>query len=498
MKPTARHWSLLVVVLVALAWRLWLMGRYYGWEESDYGNLAMVRGVLDGGFRHYDMNHMPGYYGLSALVLAVVGDAVVAARAVTLTGGLVAVGLSLSLAWRLGGRWVALLAGILLVVQPELALYSSSSLREPLYAAFVMGCLASLGRERMALAGALAGAAFLVRFDAALVLGPLLVVHALGRADRLPRVARALAPLLLTILAWSAYTWVDHGTPWFWQHTVDVNVATGLGAEAEGRGEWLRNGGRVVGMLAAWVLPGRLGWGIWLGLLVAVATTPWRRHGLARTWALLGILMLGLWLGIGMTGQHSPEHNLYWKWLCPIVPVLLPLGAAGLLRMVDPLRRGLAIAVVALVMLQAVVGDLLETRRQVELSADWYKPQLELARWVEAEVPESLPMLLDNIPACWIDRRPHDRPLTSWFDVPVPPDDPQAFAAWVQAQELGWVLWFREDWTQAPVVAPFLADGGAWSAGDLHLREVAREDGYGWILYAVEGRAVPPEGPPIP
>ena len=53
-------------LIAAAAWRLRLSGRFAGWEESDYGNLAMIQGVLDGGFLHYDMNHMPGYYALGA------------------------------------------------------------------------------------------------------------------------------------------------------------------------------------------------------------------------------------------------------------------------------------------------------------------------------------------------------------------------------------------------------------------------------------------------
>ncbi|NOY27341.1 MAG: glycosyltransferase family 39 protein, partial [Oligoflexia bacterium] len=330
-----------IIVVLAAAWRLWLMGRYYGWEESDYGNLAMVRGVLDGGFRHYDMNHMPGYYALSAAVLALVGDTVVAARAVTLCGGLIAVALAVALAGRLAGRSAAWVAGILLVVQPEFALYSTSSLREPVYAAAVMGVLAALGSERLILAGTLAGAAFLVRFDGALFLFPVLALHALGHGHRGRRLLLAVLPLVLTVALWSCYTWVDHGTPFFWQHAMDVNVETGLGAEATGRLDWIKRGLEVSGTLGAWVMPWRIGWGIWVGLLVALLMTPWTRHGLARTWGLAAIGMIGIWLGIGFVAQHSPDHNLYWKWLCPIVPVILPLGAAGLLRVLSRLPRRL-------------------------------------------------------------------------------------------------------------------------------------------------------------
>ena len=76
--------------------------------------------------------------------------------------------------------------------------------------------------------------------------------------------------------------------------------------------------------------------------------------------------------------------------------------------------------------------------------------------------------------------------MISWFDVPVEGGDGLAFASWLRHNEVAWVLWFRESWTQAPVVAPFLREGGVWTKGGLRLRETNREDEYGWILFAVE------------
>ena len=485
------------VVIAGAAWRLFLMGRYAGWEESDYGNLAMVRGVLDGGFAHYDMNHMPGYYALGALALAAVGDAVVAARGVSMLGGLAALGLAVALTDRLYGRVAATIAGLLLIFQPEFALYASSSLREPVYAAFVLGCLTALASERMALAGLAASAAFLVRFDGALALAPAIFVHALGRPRAGRRVGAAALPMAVTVAAWSAYCQWDHGTWRFWEHAVAVNVETGLGAEAVGPAGWALAGGAVALALVAGMLPGRVGWGVWAGLLPAVWAVPWRRHDARRTWAVAAVCMVGVWAGIGFTAQHDPDHNLYWKWLCPVIPVIVPLGVVGVLIVASRLRRAGRVAV-ALVVVQALAAGLIETKRQVDLSNDWYRPQLDLARWIEAEVPEGVPLLVDNIPACWINRRPNERRMTSWFDVPVSPGDEAAFAAWLTAEQIGWVLTFREDWTQAPVVAPFLGAGGTWEEGGVRLVERSREDGYGWIFYEVvpvDG-AGKPRGPP--
>jgi hypothetical protein len=482
-----------IAVVVGALWRLWLMDNYAGWEESDYGNLAMIQGVVEAKFLHYDMNHMPGYYALAALVHLVVGDALIAGRAASFIGGVVALGLGTALAGRLGGVRAAWVAGLLLVVQPEFALYASSSLREPVAAAFVLAVLTALGRERMLWAGCAAAGAFFVRFDLALVMTPLLLAHGLGTGSKRTRVLQGLAPLFAAVGVWSLYCWIDHGTFAFWSHSVAVNVETGLGAEAEAPGAWWVNGAAVSSGLVVHVLPWRIGWLLWAGLIWSVWSGVRQGHGMLRSASIAAILMVGLWGGIGFVGQHELGHNLYWKWLMPLIPVVLPLGAVGAWSLAEKVGRvsglPLAFAIVLLGGVQAFASNAQETQRQRERSEAWYRPQLELAQWIEAHVVEGTPMVLDNIPACWIRRREHGHRLTSWFDVPLPADDPPAFAEWIASEDVRWVMWFREEWTQAPVLAPFLAEGGTWSHGGVQLVERKREDGYGWIWFEVERNA---------
>ncbi len=496
-----RGWVSPVVALLVLAaaWRLVLGTRYYGWEESDYGNLAMARGVLESGFTHFDMNHLPLFYAASAAVLALVGDVIVATRVVSLLGGLATVALVVLLAWRLGGDRhrveAAWLAGLLVVFQPELALYSASSLREPLYAALLLGCLAALGRERLAAASVLAGLAFLVRFDALLILSPLLLLHALGRAPRIRRGLALALPLLLVVSLWSLYCHVDHGNWRFWEHSVSVNVDTGLGGEAELPGQWWRNGLQVALALLLRVLPGHLGHLLAVAGLLTVPLLALRGHGLARSTAALWLLATGFWLCIGFVGQHDPGHNLYWKWLMPVAPLWGLAAGVGLAWVWARLRRSLG-APAAWGLVLAALGTVLiqqwaETRRQLEVSAQLYKPQLELALYIEQEIPESVPMVLDNIPGCYIDRRPHQRRLHNWMDIPQPEGGREGLGAWLAQEEIGYVLWFREEWTQAPVVAPWLTSGGTQRLGSVTLVELEREDAYGWIWYVVQANTAP-------
>ena len=503
--PTPRRLAtpvgLAVLCGVALAWRLWLGGQYAGWEESDYGNLAMIEGVRAGGFRHYDMNHMPGYYALSALVHVVVENAMVAGRTVAMVGGLGAWIGSTWLAHRLGGPLAAVLAGAWLLLQPEVALYSATTLREPLYALALVAFVAGLVSRRPWLAGLAGAVAFSVRFDALLILAAATLVHVWGARRPVATFVRVLLPICLSALAWSVYCRVDHGTFAFWSHAVSVNVETGLGAESERPLDWILAGTDVSARLIGWLLPWRMGWGVWLGAVGGLVTTSWIRPSPLRPLAATALMATGFWAAVGFVGQHSPEHNLYWKWMMPLVPLLVPLAAVtwadGLRR--AGARRALVGVLLGVTSVQAWAAHLNETHRQVALSQELYAPQVALARWFEVSVPVEYTVVVDNIPACWINRRPHERSLVSWFDVPVPPGDQQVLGDWLRSERIPWVLWFKEDWTQAPRLAPALAEGGVHYMGGVELVERSREDSYGWILYEVRGEGIPEhDGPPPP
>ena len=504
----SRRKTLLILVVLAAAWRLFLVANYHGWEESDFGNLAMTLGVVKGGFLHYDMNHLPLYYAVSAAVMTVVGSATVAAIGVSLVSGVGVVALTYLLAERLFNRRVALVTSVLAMVQPELALYSASSLREPLYAFALMMTAwlltsrrgGSGGAGRLGAAALWAGAAFLTRMDALLIFPGVALVQALGEGrgagERIKALLAMAIPFAAVVAAWSLYCHFEHGTWQFWGHSVAVNLETGGTVEAEE--SRLIKGLMVSGALLFEVIPSRIGWGPFVGYLYTIALVPWRKASSLRVVGLFSILLLGFWLGVGFVGQHEPGHNLYWKWLYGVLPLMLLFGAAGMLGVVDnlPVSPTARQAVLSLVLLQAFFAMLTETRRQVELSEELLGPQVELARWIEEEVPESTPMILDNVPERWLSRRDHGRPLHTWMDLPECPDGGQQctwsaeeFSAWLLEEEIGWVLWYSEEWTTAPRVAPWLGSGGDWRGEGVTLameRSSRLDEIDGWALYRVE------------
>jgi hypothetical protein len=487
MKWAKEFWPVWLVSGIGALWRIFLAYRFAGWEESDYGNLAMVRGVWDSGFTHFDMNHMPGYYAFAALFLLFTEDTVVAAKGASLIGGVVSIGLVTWILQRMAGIVPALLCGVLLVFQPEFALYSSSSLREPLYAAFLLAVLLCILNSRAGLAGCFGALAFSVRFEAPLALA--LVGGLLWAREGRSAAWRFAVPILGALALWAAYCQIEHGTYRFWSHAAAVNVETGLGGEATDPLTWGFRGLEVSLSLIGWLLPWRIGWMVWIGLMLAPWVLPWRSRW---SWLILmAMALLGIWAAIAFFAQHEPNHNLYWKWLCPLVPFVLPVGVVAIWKLSQGASAPLRILIWTLCLGQAGWSYAKETSRQVERADQLYAPQVDLARWLEEESP-SQPVLLDNIPACWIGRKPQELSLVSWFDVPVRPNDPSSFANWLMEENVWGVLWFAEEWTQSPVIAPFLAHGGTWTADGVVLKELRREDSYGWIFYRVMQEGDPP------
>lgn len=487
MQQLQQKYSIFILLLiwgVGTFYRFYLWDHFYGWEESDYGNLAMVYGVWDSGFTHFDMNHMPGYYAISALFLFIVDDVVVAAKLASSIGGSVAFLLSMWLLFRYGGFWPSLIGGIAMLIQPEFSLYASSSLREPVYACFLLCFLYCFTSTRYKTCGLFALLAFSVRFESPIAFAPLLL-FLLFRKQFVPFLSIVL-PLIIGMVLWSVYCHYMFDTYQFWAHATQSNVDTGLGAEAESRGQWFFRGAGVSLSLFSHLLPWRIGWLIWLGLFIFPFVVQRKSKWLPMS--ILAYSLIGVWLAIAFVAQHDPIHNLYWKWLCPFVPVVVPVGVMGVWLAMNHLSASVSTKVIVW---GAGIGQLLfshtqESQRQIQRAEELYAPQLFLAKHLEAQAPADKLLLIDNIPACWIRRQPSDLQMISWFDVPVGPNNPEQFSTWLRENNVWAVMWFKEDWTQAPEIAPFLSDGGQWEYNDVRLEEQQREDQYGWIYFQVK------------
>ena len=487
MMDTKTHWNRLWwwCMAMALVLRLWLCFSYYGWEESDYGNLAMVHGVWQSGFTDFDMNHMPGYYFLSAVVYSVIRDSVIASKLVSFVGGAVSLLLASLIVKKIYNIRASVLFLALVLIEPELTLYSASSLREPVYTAFLLLALWGILHKRSWLFMLAGACAFLVRFEAPLFLGLIGWVYVPKVKDKWLFVFSMVA----VVFGWSLYCYLHFDTWTFWSHAASVNVQTGQGGSEDSVGLWLQQGCSVVWGLCTTMMPSRMGWVVLLLALYAgvpiLRNKQWNSDVLL-VWVWM-ILMLGVWLGIAAVAQHEVGHNLYWKWFYPLVPYIAMAGVGELWKLILFLQqRYLRIIFIATVLLYTWYTQYIELHRQFVLSKKILGPQVELAKWMESNIPESEPMIVDNIPACWLRRKENSYTLYSWFDLPKF-STPQEMYDWTEVHQVRWILFFQEEWTQAPLKAPFLQPQGKKIMADgAQFVLVDQEAQYGWAWYHTE------------
>ncbi len=492
--------QVVVVLVLACVVRLWLAPRYYGWEEGDYGNVMMAREVLDSGFTWFRPSHMPGWYALAALARLLGGEPRTSALALTMLFSVSSVGAGAWLARRLAGSGAGWLVGCWLALQPEMALYGASTLRSPVYTSLGLLGLVLLLRGRRDGGFLLTAAAFLTRMEGFFVFYlPAAWAWARERGAGVRSLVLPAAILAGVVIGWQVYITVGHGeTGPFWSGPMGQNQ-TGHDTQAQ----WIKSGLTSSWLLLTWTLPRKVGW-ICVLLAAIGALAVLRGQGRPGSRAVLGyaVFSLGFWLAEGFLAHHDPNHNLYWVWMLPAVPPLVLMAGigwswiddrlAGLPRAVRVLALGLTIAA-------ALPAFAHEGRYQMRRSEAWYRPQLELSHWLEQNARADAGMVLGSIPEVWIQRKAHPFRVSAWWFIPqrLKHEPAERFGAFLVDERIDYVMWFAEEWTEAPAIAPYLADGVAVTVGPATLVPVDREDGYGWILYVVErpGEPAPPTPP---
>ncbi len=494
------------LLALAAAWRLWLTGRYYGWEEGDYGNVMMVREVIDSRLTWFRTSHMPGWYVLSALIRLIWDAPRGSALLLTMSLSCANVALAALVARKLVSTSASWLLGLWLVFQPEMALYGASTLRSPVFASISFAGMAALlwgARDRGF--GLIAGA-FLIRMEGFFSLFlPALWSWARDAGRGLRSLLLPAAILGGTLAGWQLYITVAQGEGLFITSVFQINLAPDVhGGELPkfDVGAWLVQGIQSSWWLLTWTLPRKIGWTWWI-LAAGGGWAMWQgssRPG-GRTAVAFAAFGLAFWLGEGFVSHHEPNHNLYWVWLLHAVPFLGLLAAGGWgwleRRLPSPGLRAVAWAVV---LISVVPSFMSETHYQASRASSWYRPQLELSTWLEEETPPGTGVLVSSIPEVWLKRQPSQLRVFSWWTLPehVQEMDPNEFGAWLAEERIDYVVWFAEEWTDSARVAPWMVTGQNMTAGPVGLTAVDREDGYGWILYLVtqHGREQPPVPPP--
>jgi len=133
-----------------------------------------------------------------------------AAKALGLAASLAGCGLLFALLRRAVGPWPALAGAGLLAINVRHAAAASSGMETALYTSVCLGALVAHQHRRHGLCATLVGAACLLRPDGLVLAGVLAAAHLWARREVRPR---ALLGFTLPVAAWTAFAWVEFGSP---------------------------------------------------------------------------------------------------------------------------------------------------------------------------------------------------------------------------------------------------------------------------------------------
>lgn len=463
--------------LGALAYRLFLVSRYYGSEEEDYGNLGLILGTLQSTFTYVETEHMPMFTSLSAAATAITGDAHSGGEAVAALSGAVAVVLTVLIGWRWLSPTAGILAGLVVAFQPDAALTAATPLRISTYVAFTLAGVYAIGEKRMLLGGLAFAAAFLTRFDAAFTLLPALLVIATLRKDK--TLAAPIGILAATVVLWAIYYNTTLGTFAFWGAVADRSTG------AQGGGLTT-----LVQLILLMVIP-HVGIALTLaaplGVLKALRE-PGRPDDRIAWLALCFAATFGFFCVAVFLSAYRWDHNLFWKWMCSSVPFLALFGAHFWVQAVGD-RRGRAVIAGAVALGALTIGQFaVQTHAQLQRSDVMYGTQVRLMDWVERAYPDDVTLVADLIPATYLTRKPTQRRVLRWSTDNVPEGlDREAFGRFLLAERAALVITFEEDWVRSAEKAPWLAGLAPLTAGPVGLEPTALEPTYGWVAWRVLG-----------
>jgi len=327
--------ALLSALAVGLVVRLARIARAPLIHPDGPAYLALASDLLHGDVRRVlESYYSPAYPGLVAIAIAAGGSPEVAGRLATAGAGLAALPLLHTLTRRLLGARAAGVAVLTAALHPALVKAAADVLPETLAGAFLLAWLVVLVRAQgtvgLAAAGALAGAAYLARPEGVLLV-PLGVAWAVRRQHRAALVAYVVAALLVMSPALVAL----HARSGLWQlspREARLAATAAVGAEPTLVATLVHH---PVALLARTLVGGatQLVYDAKaLGVLLAVPFVVGLAGAAGR--ATVGpLLVAACFTALPLALNPSPRYAV------PLVPLLLPSTAAGLLALGERLGR---------------------------------------------------------------------------------------------------------------------------------------------------------------
>ena len=344
-------WLLAGILWVGFALRLPLLDRFaLHPDEAIYSYWALYSRQVDPLFLQVWPDKPPLYLWLLGWVLEGLGATAVTARLLNVAVSVLSIAVCAALARRWWGEQAALLAALLLALNPLAISFAPTAFTDPLMVLAGLLALCLAASRRWLWAGIWLGGALMTK-QQGLLFAPWVVAALFWPAESRPRTLSALAALLAGLLlvvapivCWDSLRWAVAPSPW----DLGARHASGLALAAPESWlprllSWANLSATALGPPWPWgLLLGAVGWRALQRERLKAGRAAGRAAGIggrSPTPASQPAWTLVLW-GLGFLALHLLSTAQIWdRYLLPLAPAVALLGAFGAVWALAPEGR---------------------------------------------------------------------------------------------------------------------------------------------------------------
>jgi 4-amino-4-deoxy-L-arabinose transferase-like glycosyltransferase len=397
------------------------------------------------------------YYFISALLMFIVNDSLITGVAVTIGFGVASIYVLYLITEGISDKKTALLAVLILVLNPEFSLIGSVPLKEPVYTFFILLSLFMVIRGRIFIGAVSVGMAFLTRMEGLLV-GMPMYLACLKKKSILKKSA-ILAIFVLFILFMQL--WIQKPFEYL-IGTYDINKAEMFRSNVFHQvslpdlvkriplsvmrtSQYIYH---LVGLNTLFLLPG----------LYALLKLRAAKKGVGKMLIYLLFHLLSLAAYIFIFGKLAYNFHRY---LYSTIPLLAVVMSAGFFKLSENKKlRPVAITAIVLFALSGYYIYYLNPGRQYFMINRCNAELIKASKWIDANIrKEKGKYLIDGIPYFYMTRkvRPYGEIMWNdcYVDNKIHPLDKESLFRFIQRNNIRFVIW-QNDNLPAQKLAPYL------------------------------------------
>lgn len=447
-----------IMLLAAVAVRIYISTIFYGQSSDEYCNISLISNTFVSGFKSYPNLFMWFYYFISALLLFIIPDGLIAAKVVSISFGISSMLIVYFLAKKIFNRRIAFLSLLLLLINPEFNLIGSVPLKEPVYTFFVILSLFLLVNRRIFAGAFIVGMSFLTRAEGLLIIMPAYLVSLLKtRKKSLFKISLILIIFILFVLFMNI--WVPKPFCYI-KNTLDIHEEeqiVSLKFQYISIMELIKRifvtivktcwyVFDIIGPCIIFIVPG-----------IYSALTIKDRDKVSKFFIYF-IFYISFWLAyIFWYGQLIYNFHRYLYALIPFAAILI---SAGFFKLYEHRKwRYLIVTLFIVSVFSGYYTYYLDPGRQyIRISKD-NKVLIEASRWIEKNIKQDWGhgLLIDGIPCFYMYRKSHKFRIVFWSQSHgmITPDDKESLGEFLDNCKIKYVIW-QNDNLPAERLAPYL------------------------------------------